>query len=207
MYLSDKSDNLKKWQFSEGTVIKAGEYLIVWCDENSKATPGIHTNFKLSASGEEVYLVDNDANGNVILDHVVFGAMDDDVTFGRMPNGTGEFQVLFAPTPGYENETQVYVEMIDNTHVINITCISPNPSPSEVYIDIDVNLPGFYCMDILDVSGRRINNLCNRYIDKGVYRLNWNAKNDSGSRINHGVYFLNVRGNGIVLIEKIVILE
>jgi hypothetical protein len=63
MYLSDKTDNPKKWQFPENTIIKAGGYLILWADENSKATPGIHMNFKLSADGEVVLFTDNDNNG------------------------------------------------------------------------------------------------------------------------------------------------
>ena len=66
MSLSDKVDNPTKWQFPDGTEIAANGYLIVWCDEDhddEEATEGLHSNFKLSKSGETVLLVDTDANG------------------------------------------------------------------------------------------------------------------------------------------------
>lgn len=108
MYLSDKVDNPTKWQFPDGTVIAANGYLIVWCDEdhdNEDATEGLHSNFKLSKSGETVLLVDSDANGNTVLDSVTFEDQDTDVAIGRIPNGTGEFQIVPA-TPGVENSIE-----------------------------------------------------------------------------------------------------
>ena len=105
MYLSDKEDNPTKWQFPDGTEIPANGYLIVWLDEDhddETATEGIHANFKLSKSGEVAMLVDTDANGNKILDSITFGEQETDVSFGRLPNGTGDFQVVPA-TPGAEN--------------------------------------------------------------------------------------------------------
>ena len=108
MYLSDKEDNPTKWQFPDGTEIAANGYLIVWCDEDhddEEATEGLHSNFKLSKSGEAVLLVDTDANGNTVLDSIVFDEQETDVSYGRIPNGTGDFQVV-AATPGAENMAQ-----------------------------------------------------------------------------------------------------
>ena len=105
MYLSDKEDNPTKWQFPDGTVIAANGYLIIWCDEDhddETATEGLHSNFKLSKSGETVLLVDTDANGNTVLDSIVFDEQETDVSYGRIPNGTGDFQIV-AATPGEVN--------------------------------------------------------------------------------------------------------
>ena len=105
MYLSDKVDNPTKWQFPDGTEIAANGYLIVWCDEDhddEAATEGLHSNFKLSKSGETVLLVGPDANDNMVLDTVVFGEQETDVAYGRIPNGTGDFQIV-AATPSAEN--------------------------------------------------------------------------------------------------------
>ncbi|MCK5135997.1 MAG: lamin tail domain-containing protein [Bacteroidales bacterium] len=57
-YLSDNSGDLFKWDFPDGIVINANGYLIVWADDD-EGQPGLHTNFKLSASGEELFLVNN----------------------------------------------------------------------------------------------------------------------------------------------------
>ena len=105
MYLSDKEDNPTKWEFPENTEIPANGYLIVWLDEDhddEDATEGLHANFKLSKGGETVMLVDTDANGNQVLDSITFGDQETDVAYGRLPDGTGEFQILQA-TPGTSN--------------------------------------------------------------------------------------------------------
>ena len=105
MYLSDKEDEPTKWQFPENTEIPANGYLIVWLDEDLDDSEGLHADFKLSKGGEAVLLVDTDANGNQVLDSITFGEQETDVAFGRLPNGTGEFQVV-AATPGAENSVQ-----------------------------------------------------------------------------------------------------
>ena len=106
MYLSDKEDEPTKWQFPENTEIPANGYLIVWLDENGEDAPdGLHANFKLSKNGETAMLVDTDARGNTVLDSVTFGEQETDVAFGRLPNGTGDFQVVQA-TPGAENRVE-----------------------------------------------------------------------------------------------------
>ncbi len=102
MYLTDKTDNLKKWAFPENTTVPAHGYLIVWLDENGKATDGLHANFKLSRNGETVMLVDTDARGNQVLDTVTFAKQEKDAAFGRWPNGTGTLRQL-EMTPGQEN--------------------------------------------------------------------------------------------------------
>ena len=104
MYLSDKTDNPKKWAFPENTTIPAQGYLLVWLDEDGKAE-GLHANFKLSRNGETVMLVDTDIRGNQVLDTVTFEKQEKDVAFGRWPNGSGELKQI-QTTPGKENVLQ-----------------------------------------------------------------------------------------------------
>jgi len=105
MYLSDKEDEPTKWQFPENTEIPANGYLIVWLDEDVDEPEGLHADFKLSKGGETVLLVDTDANGNQVLDSVTFGEHETDTSFGRLPDGTGDFQVV-QTTPGAPNLMQ-----------------------------------------------------------------------------------------------------
>ena len=102
MYLTDKTNNLKKWAFPENTTIPARGYLLVWLDEDGKADVGLHANFKLSRNGETVMLVDTDTRGNQVLDTVTFEKQEKDVALGRWPNGSGKLKQV-QTTPGKEN--------------------------------------------------------------------------------------------------------
>ena len=103
MYLSDDRANPLKWQFPAGTTIAAGGYLLIWADNDEGDSPGLHTNFKLSADGESVVLSDTDANGNALIDAVDFPALGRDVSYGRTPEGSGSFRIRPAATPGAAN--------------------------------------------------------------------------------------------------------
>ena len=62
-YLSDGKKNLTKWAFPPNTSIKAGGYLLVYCT-GEEMSPGskstFYSNFKISTSGDQVYLTDKD---------------------------------------------------------------------------------------------------------------------------------------------------
>ena len=102
MYLTDKIDNPRKWEFPKNTTIPPRGYLIVWLDEDGKANKGLHANFKLSANGETVMLVDTDTRGNQVIDTITFGQQQKDTAIGRLPNATGTFQTV-QMTPGTQN--------------------------------------------------------------------------------------------------------
>jgi hypothetical protein len=101
-HLSDEPNNPRKWQFPAGTVIPANGYLLVWADEDGSATAGLHASFKLERNGEEIFLTDTDANYNVILDSIAFGAQTSDLSYGRTA-ADADIWVIMDPTPGAAN--------------------------------------------------------------------------------------------------------
>lgn len=103
MYLTDSQDAPRKWMFPEGTQIAAGGYLVLWADEDTKADKGLHVSFKLSTSGEDVFLVDRDDRNNAVVDHVRYEKQTADVAFGRHPRTPGKWVPLVA-TPGAQNK-------------------------------------------------------------------------------------------------------
>jgi hypothetical protein len=102
-YLSDDPTHPRKWPFPAGTKIPADGYLMVWADEDGKATPGLHANFKLSRLGEEILLTDTDANFNAVLDRILFGPQETDRSIGRSA-ADADTWLLMSPTPGLPNE-------------------------------------------------------------------------------------------------------
>lgn len=101
-YLSDDPKVLRKWRFPDGTRIPPRGYLLIWADDDTAAGVGLHANFKLSAAGETLVLVDRDTRFNVIMDTVTFGAMRADESVGRAGSSPSEFRTL-PPTPGAAN--------------------------------------------------------------------------------------------------------
>lgn len=87
-FLSDSSDNLRKYQIASGTSIPAGGYVVFTQDANFGVTaldPGKLTGFGLSELGEEVFL-SSGSGGNLGGGFSIsesFGAAAREVTFGR----------------------------------------------------------------------------------------------------------------------------
>ena len=97
-YLSDDPKNMFKWKIPAGTVLRAGQYLVIWADEDGNDA-GLHANFKLSAKGESITLVSR----NVLVDRVTFGVQEPDVSSGRLSDPRGPWKELI-PTPGAPNQ-------------------------------------------------------------------------------------------------------
>jgi hypothetical protein len=102
MYLSDRPEDLRKWKFPRGTTIPPHGYLVVWADEDGRDVEGLHANFKLSGDGEQLLLIDTDAGGNRVLDSIEFGVQREDVSYGRISDGSDELAPLYA-SPGRSN--------------------------------------------------------------------------------------------------------
>lgn len=101
MALSDDPANPDRWLFPQGTVIPAGEHLVVWCDGQNFNGLALHTNFSLSANGESVVLYDT--LSAQVVDSVSWLGMVTDEALARIPNGTGAFETTIEPTPGAAN--------------------------------------------------------------------------------------------------------
>ena len=100
-YLSDTKKDVTKWKFPEKTSIASNGYLIIWAD-NDTLEAGLHATFKLSASGEEAILSNPQ---KTVIDKVSFPAQTLELTYSRVPNGTGDFKWA-SPTFNRSNGTK-----------------------------------------------------------------------------------------------------
>ena len=103
MSLTDDASDPRKFVFPAGTTLGAGEYLLVYAD--SEMTSGLHAGFKLSSSGEVVYLFDTVANGGGQLDAIEFGIQLTDLSIGRV--GIDGIWALNQPTAGTANVAEL----------------------------------------------------------------------------------------------------
>ncbi len=98
-YLTDSKGNLIKWQFP-AVNLPSGGYLIVFASGKNRTGSELHTNYKLSAGGEYLGLVQ--PNGAVVVSEYdpVFPPQTPDISYGLF-NGVAQY---FAnPTPGASN--------------------------------------------------------------------------------------------------------
>jgi len=142
LFLSDEISNLTKWALPEMN-IPANDYLIVWADSDEAQT-GLHSSFKLSSSGEQLYLSDR---SEVIVDSITFTSQLEDISYGRFPNGTGDFTLL-SPTFSASNNTASIIPE-DDVLLLNTY---PNPAEETLYIRIESQKE--FTLQLVDILGR-----------------------------------------------------
>ena len=142
--LSDNRNQPFQWTFPD-TMIKAGEYLIVWAD-GEIGQEGLHTNFRIDKAGERLRLVAPDSS---LVDSINFPAQDTDISWGRFPNGFGSFSRM-NPTFGFENDFHTDIEKPFKEKV----SIFPNPARDQVEIQFPQNQRGQ--LEIFNIHGQMI---------------------------------------------------
>jgi spore coat protein CotH len=147
-YLTDDPAEITKWQFTDVTIEPNG-YLLIWADEDIE-DEGLHADFKLSKEGEYIGLYDQNQN---LIDSYTFGAQSDDISEGRYPNGTGDFNIM-EPTPGSENMIPLSIEL-DNEQ--NDIYIYPNPASEIIMIKMNEEISSFnYQIRIYNTFGELV---------------------------------------------------
>lgn len=202
-YLTDKKTNLTKWQFIEpNLVLNPNQFLLVWCDEDSGQV-GQHTNFKLSATGEFIALVESD--GVTVIDSISFGPQTTDISFGRLPDGA-ENWMMMNPTPGYSNSlTSVEEEFIPTEFGLSAY---PNPFNPSTTIRYTIPTPpasspfaksrtevGFVTLKVYDILGNEIKTSVNDEKPAGTYDVIWNGENNLGVKVSSGIYLVRIQAN------------
>jgi hypothetical protein len=148
-HLSDDGADLTQWTFPAGATIAPNAYFVVWADKDDLQT-GYHTNFKLSASGETIYL--SDAAGS-ILDQVTYTTQVADTSYGRYANGTGTFQTMF-PTFSAENSLVNSIRTL-NGDVIDFKA-HPNPASTSFNLEITEQEEQERTVIVYDIYGQLI---------------------------------------------------
>lgn len=120
-FLTDKPSLSTKWSFPNITILPES-FLIIWADEDSDAA-GLHANFKLNKAGEFLGLYFRAGTDIIAIDTLTFGTQLADVSYGRFPGGSSNWQLFTTPTPGEANRATQDVDssaiIFDDTRVHN----------------------------------------------------------------------------------------
>jgi hypothetical protein len=144
-YLTDDKSNLYKWEFP-AIILGPDEYIVVFASDKNrkKITADLHTNFKLSGSGEYLALIEPDMKTISYSFGNSYPAQEKDVSYGVL-NGIHVF--FESPTPGNINsQSNKPVSPVFShkrnyyTDTIEVTLQSPYPD-SEIYYTTDGSFP------------------------------------------------------------------
>lgn len=98
-FLSDSYQDPAKWSFPNLT-IQPNSYLVIFASGKDRYTTGeVHTNFRIAAGGETIYLSD----ANEFVDHMTTSSLDKNDVYERFPDGKSSMLVSKDPTPGKAN--------------------------------------------------------------------------------------------------------
>ncbi len=185
-HITDNSQNLSKWAIPDGTVLNADDYLIIWADEDS--TQGMmHANFKLSASGELITLINS---SGLIADQIAYEQQQTDMGFARYPNGTGDF-VVQEPTFDANNNFVGVEEIVLHNNLL----LFPNPASDFVYLKLQNGQTGIVNIAIADMQGRIM-------IKESNLNLSTAMRIDT-SNLAAGTYIVSLYGDEITEVVKL----
>ena len=222
-FLSDKLTNLTKWTFPNVT-IQPNSFIIVWADENGSQS-GLHANFKLSAAGEAIYLCSPDT---LIIDQIIFGQQQTDISMGRYPNGTGEF-IFMTPSYNSSNHNGIVNVEEENFSAEEFRLYQNYPNPFNPSTKIRYTVPpagspllggargGFVTLKVYDILGNEVATLVNDEQSPGTYEVEFSVNGLLASRIQYpasgirnlvsGIYFYQLRVGGYIQTNKMLLLR
>jgi hypothetical protein len=141
--LSDDPLDSLKWRFGS-TILASGGHLVIFASNKNRYTANLHTNFKISASGETVVLTDS---SGVVIDRVEIPVSSTDISYARTTDG-GLTWIFQHPTPGSKNTGDKIEGWADSVSVslpggfystqINITL---SAGDSKIFYTVDGSVP------------------------------------------------------------------
>jgi len=144
LYLTDNLTNPDKWQMPDHT-LASGQFVLFWADEKPEQGP-FHADFKLDKDGEEIGIFGSESMGFPLIDSVLFGVQSTDISYGRYPDGSDNWEFLIYPTPGFTNASGLWVEEQPAAPGLHFY---PNPTTGPW-----VYLPEWLLIHICDLSGK-----------------------------------------------------
>jgi hypothetical protein len=139
--LTDDATMPMKWVFPEYW-IEPGDHLLIWCSDKNRTDINydLHTNFKISSSGEVIYF--NKPNGT-LQDSFPAVILPDNVSYGRQTDGAITKVYFQQSTPGSANNTQGFNQILNSPNInvpsgfftasFPVTISYPDPSVTIVY--------------------------------------------------------------------------
>ena len=183
IYLSNDSQDKLKWLLPEVT-INPDSYYIIWADDDVNQD-GAHANFKLDKERDSLWMSYSDGS---IIDSINFSNQHPAISYGRYPNGVGDFIEMI---PTYESFNIESDEALLNDDIF----IFPNPAVNS--FDIKINFDEESIINIYTIDGR--------ILMSDMHTLGIDVLKIDSSNFKSGVYFVSCEFRDVELVKKIII--
>ncbi|OGU41078.1 MAG: hypothetical protein A2X61_14305 [Ignavibacteria bacterium GWB2_35_12] len=84
--------------------------------------------------------------------------------------------------------------------------VSPNPATTNINIELSLEKDAIVSLDIYDINGNRVVNICTRNLAGGTHSFAWNMLNNSNQKVCPGVYLVKLTGIGLSNAEKFIVM-
>ncbi len=81
----------------------------------------------------------------------------------------------------------------------------PNPVVSSTNISLNIAANSVYTLGVYDTKGNMIKSLFSGSLASGVHNFDWNTTDELGNKVDSGVYFYRLTGNGETFTKKMVV--
>lgn len=202
--------NIEGWGFSDSegiiattapdTMIPPGGFLILWYTGETNGFPEIDA--KLSSGGETVY--GEDSSGTMVFS-VSFDAQDEDVSYGRYPDGSDTWQQM-NPTPGSTNTNLLSNDnsFYSAPEYFSLGQNYPNPFNPQTQFHYDLPKSGNIHLAIYDVLGKEVYTVLNDYQRAGKHNVLWTGINNKGLQVQSGIYFYRLTTDSEITKKKMI---
>lgn len=168
-YLTDNIENQDKWAFPN-VEIQPNGFLLVWADDDVEQGE-LHADFKLSKSGEDIYIFYDNNGVFEMVDGYPYGEQTTDISYGYSVDGGPDLMFFDSPTPDSSNNPQSI-----NDFDISSFSFYPNPVNSNK-IFFNQKISGFV------------------YNLNGVKMMEFDEKSSLTIDLMPGLYFLQEKGS------------
>lgn len=184
LFITDNLQTKLKHQIVSGneTVINPGEYKLIWAD-NQTGQGALHTNFRLSADGEQAGLYQMVGSNLIVLNEITFESHRENSTASRIPDITGPIVLTSQPTPGAQNVFETVTGIDDN---VSEHFFYPNPVTDEVTIEVAepalVSIVNMQGVTVWRAQIQEVETISLKHLPAGLYIVSLITKNKIHSK-------------------------
>ena len=186
----------------EQTTVPASGFLLVWADDDSEQGP-MHLTFKLDRSGEQIGIVQIIEEDTLFVDSLTYAEQTTDISYGRYPDGSTDWQLFNNPTPEDSNQFEVAIENEQTIPLrFSLSQNYPNPFNPKTMINYQLPVTSDVELNIYNILGQKVATLVSEKQPAGTYTVEWDAK-----RFASGIYLYRIDTGRFVKTKKLVLVK